>query len=234
MFPGSDAITRIAKIGDAYFQHDGSYVLQGPVWDEKQWAGLVKPSWNLPKRITREFLCDGFQSPESDIDAEALFVAAMIWGYGDVGYGPHRVGLMLESAHKRQGSIHQFVHHLRDASLERETGAYEFLAGRMNRLEWLGPSFASKLAYFATPNHGSPILDSVVAAWIHRYEGRWLFNANKWSTSQYELYQGYCKALIPVGNSNAVDEQWTCGLVEHLMFVDQSLSGFPAWAKSYS
>jgi hypothetical protein len=232
-FPSSAALERLATVGNAYFKHGGNYLLQGPAWSEKHWSGLVKPDWNLPKRITRELLCDGFQNPDSVVDAEALFVAAMIWGYGGVGYGPHRVGLMLKSASKREGSVDQFVHDLKEASQEQKYGAYEYLAKNVNRLDRLGPSFGSKLAYFSTPNHDSPILDSVVAAWIHEQEGRWLFNANKWSTSQYVSYQEYCKALIPVASSNAVGEMWSCGLVEHLMFVDQSLSGFPAWAKTY-
>ena len=232
--PSAKAIKRIAIVGNAYIKNRGNYLMQGPVWSEKHWSGLVKPDWNLPKRITREFLYDGFQNPESVVDAEALFVAAMIWGYGGVGYGPHRVGLMLKSASQREGSVGQFVQDLKKESREKESGAYEFLANRVNRLDRLGPSFGSKLAYFSTPNHDSPILDSVVAAWIHEHEGRWLFDANKWSTSQYESYQEYCKALIPVGGSNAIDETWSCGLVEHLMFVDQSLSGFPSWAKTYS
>jgi len=232
--PSNTAIERLVVVGNAYIEHRGNFLLQGPVWSEKHWAGVVKSDWNIPRRITREFLCEGFQNFESNIDALTLFVASMIWGYGNVGYGPHRVALMLKSAEKREGSISQFVKDLKEASLENKSGAYDFLAKRANRLDWLGPSFASKLAYFSTPNHDSPILDSVVAEWISKYEGRWLFNANKWSTNQYESYQRYCKALIPAEKSNGFDEGWSCGLVEHLMFVDQSINSFPNWAKTYS
>lgn len=232
--PSKTAIERLAIVANAYFKHRGNFLLQGPVWSEKHWADVVTSDLNVPRRITREFLCNGFQNPNSDIDALTLFAAAMIWGYGDVGYGPHRVALMLKSVDKREGSINQFVQELKEASLENESGAYGFLAKRVNRLDWLGPSFASKLAYFATPKHCSPILDSVVAEWIYKQEGRWLFNANRWSTNQYESYRRYCEALIQAGNSNKTDEEWSCGLVEHLIFVDQSISGFPTWARTYS
>lgn len=230
--PRVGAIERIIELHDVYVQRDGNYLAQGPTWNVDRWADLVDESWKLPKAISRQFICDGFSSLKDENHARSLFVATMIWGYGNVGYGSTRVNSMMIDALKRPGELGSFMSDLQVSAAQSETGAYQFLAKYENRLSQLGPSFASKLSYFVTPNHKSPILDSLVASWITRYEGKKLFDPNKWSTEQYLAYQQYCEALTKgLAYRSGVPEP-TRGLIEHLMFVDQSLRNAPVWAKS--
>ena len=230
--PCVGAIARIIELHDVYVQRDGNYLAQGPAWNLDRWADLVDESWQLPKVITRKFIYDGFSSLKDENHAKSLFVAIMIWGYGNVGYGPTRVNSMMVDARRRPGELGSFISDLQVSAAQSETSAYRFLAKYENRLSQLGPSFASKLAYFVTPNHKSPILDSVVASWIARYEGKKLFDPNKWSTEQYLTYQKYCEALTVGMPESSVGSKPTRGLIEHLMFVDQSLRNAPSWAKS--
>ncbi len=229
--PCVEATVRINELHHVYIKNDGNYLAQGPTWNLPRWAALVDESWQLPKVITRQFICDGFSNLKDENHADSLFVATMIWGYGSVGYGPTRVNSMIEDALQRPGGLGSFISDLKISAAQSETGAYQFLAKYENRLSQLGPSFASKLAYFVTPNHKSPILDSVVASWIWHYEGKRIFDSNKWSTEQYLAYQRYCEALARVMPASSDGSEPTRGLIEHLMFVDQSLRNAPVWAK---
>ena len=230
--PCGEAIARIIELRQVYVRRNGNYLAQGPVWNLDRWENLVDENWQLPKVITRQFICDGFSNLKDENHANSLFVATMIWGYGNVGYGPTRVNSMMAGARKRPGELGSFISDLQVSAAQSETSAYQFLAKYENRLAQLGPSFASKLAYFVTPNHKSPILDSVVASWIAHYEGKKLFHPNKWSTEQYLAYQKYYDALTRGMPESSDGSEPTRGLIEHLMFVDQSLRNAPVWAKN--
>jgi Putative 8-oxoguanine DNA glycosylase OGG-like protein len=91
------------------------------------------------RRIRRRHVFDLVELPS------ALFLAAMIWGYGGTGYGPWRVGRM----RRRAGStFNSKLERLITASRlgPKETWS-AITAG--NRMVGLGPAFGTKIAYFA-------------------------------------------------------------------------------------
>jgi hypothetical protein len=84
----------------------------------------------------------------SDLD---LFLATMVWGFGDRGYGWDRTGKILRAATDRYGDISRVLEGLRDAW---QTGSAFAIASAWSRtggakVHGLDTAFASKLAYFA-------------------------------------------------------------------------------------
>lgn len=110
----------------------------------------------------------------------------MAWGYGRVGYGPHRVQRVLETT-RDAGPI------LRCAADELASGgpvrAYVRLGDHgAARLPGLGPAFGTKFLYFCSPPGGPAlILDRLVAGWLSEHAGLRL-NQIRWSASTYLRY----------------------------------------------
>ena len=81
----------------------------------------------------------------ADGDVVRLFLAAMTWGYGTVGYGPYRVGDIV--AHAGSDLRHRLEAQRAAAQLGPEQAWRSFRTH--DRLHGFGPAFASKFAYFA-------------------------------------------------------------------------------------
>lgn len=115
------------------------------------------------------------------------FLAVMIWGYGDRGYGPYRVSKMLS-----QGHSEKVLEHVYDLAYSKEPKlAYVYLME--NRINTLGPSYASKFITFCTPREiSAPIYDSLIALWIDKYAKSEFSNLStgtlKWSIKTYSFY----------------------------------------------
>lgn len=166
------------------------------------WA-ISKPKWT---QLAEEFSVDASGFPEM-IDRQYLwtlssgpapvkssFLAIMIWGYGDIGYGPHRVRQMFES--KGFEPSMQIVKELcRDGdSIE----AYKAI--KSSKIRQLGPSFGSKvLTFFHASDSAPAILDSIVALWINEHApgvfGSKGVNAETWSVGTYERYIDWMSEL---------------------------------------
>lgn len=75
---------------------------------------------------------------------EARFLAAMIWGFGPVGYGPTRVSrIAIEAGDQLTPSIRGIA----DAARIGPEPAWKAFTST-HKLKWLGPAFATKVAYF--------------------------------------------------------------------------------------
>jgi hypothetical protein len=116
----------------------------------------------LPMEIDRvavREICDS-----SYYSIREKFLAVMIWGYGDRGYGPYRVNQMLSQQHTEDVLSEVF-----DISQNgKPKDAYDFL--RKNRIRILGPSYSSKFITFCTPREiGAPIFDSYISLWIESF-----------------------------------------------------------------
>jgi hypothetical protein len=116
----------------------------------------------------------------------------MIWGYGDRGYGPYRVAIMLSQSHTRQ--VLERAFELCDEGHPKD--AYNFFME--NRIRLLGPSFGTKLLMFATPREvGAPIYDSFVGKWIARYAAEDFaglsMNPGIWNSDTYAAYWSWIK-----------------------------------------
>jgi len=230
--PADGAIERIIQLATIYAEQGGDYLSQASWWNRKKWSRHVLTEWNLPRPISRRDVFDivdqirTTSDAERDRVAEKAFVAIMVWGYGTTGYGPHRVKEMRAS---RQEGLGSYMVNITEAASDGPVEAYRFLAN--NKAKQLGPSYGSKVAYFATPGEVSPVLDSEVAQWIQQYEGRAHFQLTEWSTLQYGDFQAYCSQLLDVIRPLVSEAEQTLGLVEYLMFTDRFAGSLPSWAR---
>jgi hypothetical protein len=78
-------------------------------------------------------------------DPVRLFLAAMIWGHGRSGYGPARVGKIVEVAGTE---LRPRIEGLITAAHRGPPEAWDALT-TTHQLKFLGPAFATKVAYFA-------------------------------------------------------------------------------------
>ena len=121
------------------------------------------------------------------------FLAVMVWGYGDRGYGPYRVSQMLEQSN----ALDILEATFKLCQLGDPKGAYDFL--RLNRVRILGPSYSSKFITFCTPREvGAPIYDSFIALWVEQFAKNDFENvpttAERWNSKTYFKYWDWIKA----------------------------------------
>lgn len=163
----------------------------------------------FPDLIDRQFL---WNISASTASAQSSFLAVMIWGYGDIGYGTHRVRQMFNSS-GFANSIGLVKSMCRDGqTLE----AYELL--KKSGIRQLGPSFGSKVLTFFHDRESAPaILDSIVAKWINGHVPGLLgdknVNAEIWNVQTYDRYIRWTKA------TSDVYEIHPCSL-EQVIFTD--------------
>jgi len=91
--------------------------------------------------ITREFV---HALASGDRDPVELFLVAMVWGFGPIGYGPKKTARMLDGT-KSKGDIRKIVQAARNRGPA--AGWSALLAD--HKVPGLGLSFGTKLLYFA-------------------------------------------------------------------------------------
>ncbi|SEE87016.1 hypothetical protein [Jiangella alba] len=134
----------------------------------------------LPRAVNRAAAREAVLRELERDQVIGAFVVAMVWGYGNTGYGPSRVRWMLTGS-KGAASYRAAV--LRDevtaklrgaVDVVREDGAasaYAYMYGK-GRVAYLGGAFFTKWLYFASAVDGvdaanaAPILDQRVVAWL--------------------------------------------------------------------
>lgn len=102
---------------------------------------------------------------------------------------------------------------------------YEWLT--QNRVNGLGPAFATKLLYFVSPaNDRAPIIDALVASWLSRNQvfcNDRPISSRYFDSHEYKTYLEFVdEALLAiaekqVGRAEVSDR----GFVEYLMFQDE-------------
>lgn len=111
-------------------------------------------------RLSRgDVLSIGHPDVNGNVRIRKLFLAAMIWGYGRIGYGPHRTHRMLQTV-----NVGEILRESFDAvAMGNFSQAYADL-----QINWCGPSFFTKFLYFAgrlcNANPMPLILDSRVVS----------------------------------------------------------------------
>lgn len=191
--------------------------------------------------LTREKVTESAGKVTADDRAAQLtaFLAAMVWGYGRVGYGPSRVARMLAEP--------RFLDDLAEltrVTLE-EGGVAGYQRVRDARygeprdrgfLKHLGPAFGTKYIYFLTkaqPVEGqvAPVLDSVVRMWFRKNVDAEAANveigagwgyAERYAT-YVETMQAWAKKL-----GIAADD------VERLIFASRQAEVGGGWVESWS
>lgn len=121
----------------------------------------------------------------SDRAAEDALLATLVWGFGWVGYGPHRAAVMLMTPHaaRRLRSVAAIV------ASDGPLAAYRSLGGD-NRINRLGPAFGTKYIAFCQPkgSEGAALIhDRLVTDWLAA-NGRADLRAATWSAAKYEAY----------------------------------------------
>jgi hypothetical protein len=174
------------------WKSDGSRAQEGVDWTstERNWtegfpahkAFLIK----LPKIIDRDIVREICNSNSNSVIEK--FLAAMVWGYSDRGYGAFRVSTMLDVEHAERTLLQ--VSKLANESSPKE--AYAFL--KENRIYNLGPSYGTKFIAFNTPRMVSaPILDSLIVLWLKEFAKDDFAGVGLSSTSwNFKTYSAYC------------------------------------------
>lgn len=133
--------------------------------DRGRWSSALqgrKHVGGLPVKLDRESVRSFCDSLGRDRDGViAVFLASQIWGYGDRGYGPHRVQAALEHP--------DLVPALQCAADELDDGnpvdAFEALCVIFD-LPNLAMSFGTKYLFFADRRRNALILDRLVGTWL--------------------------------------------------------------------
>ena len=148
----------------------------------------------------------------SEKAAQQALLATLAWGYGWVGYGPHRADAMLlaPEAAKRLRAVAKL------AANEGAISAYRSL-GRENQIKGLGPSFGTKFIAFCQPEGVLPaalIHDELVTSWLEA-NGRADLRASTWAPRKYEAYLDQMQAW-------AKELRVTPETIECLIFQDEA------------
>jgi hypothetical protein len=151
----------------------------------KDLPSQIKFIGTLPESLSRIDVRKISESTESTVIEK--FVASMIWGYGDLGYGSYRVKKMFSTP----GFHEKISESFELSSTGRVLEAYEFLS--KNRIQQLGPAFGTKWISFSSPaNKPAPIYDSFIALWITKYAkkefGEVSTSSEVWNKRTYATY----------------------------------------------
>jgi hypothetical protein len=147
---------------------------------------------NLPLSIDRALLREYCHST-SPLNSFEKFLAVMVWGYGDRGYGPYRTKNIVENK-KFEKVIFETI---KLANSSNPIGSYDCLSSE--RLHGFGPSYGTKLISFCTPREiSAPILDSYIITWINTWETNLLLKDRKipksWDKNFYFDYSVWIEA----------------------------------------
>jgi hypothetical protein len=145
---------------------------------------------NLPESVDRKIVREVCQSKTHGIREK--FLAAMIWGYGNRGYGPYRVTQMLGQSNAEEVLLR--VYEMCNAGQPKDS--YDFL--KKNRIRILGPSYGSKFMSFCTPRGiGAPIFDSLISMWIKSHASQefsgFSTSSETWNPKTYNRYWDWVK-----------------------------------------
>jgi hypothetical protein len=177
----------------------------------------------LPNPIDRAAVLASVRGDDERAAVEA-FIAAMVWGYGRVGYGPFRTARVL-TENKDAAPI------LREAAdrVRSDGGPEAFAWLAKNRLNWLGVAFATKYLFFCSAGSSATpalVLDRLVQAWLREHAG-WRVRLDWHATDYREYVHTAIEWAFELGCAPAD--------VEYLMFADAaSLNPNGQWASPNS
>lgn len=159
-------------------------------WPRDRWEAAFpahrKVLRALPDALDRTAVRDVCaRAGASEAAAQQALLATLAWGYGWVGYGPHRADAMLlaSDAAKQLRAVAKI------AATEGAIAAYRSLGGE-NRIKGLGPAFGTKFIASCQPETVLPaalIHDELVTAWLEM-NGRADLRASTWAPRKYAAY----------------------------------------------
>lgn len=175
------------------WRSEGEPAQKGIEWPRSDWLAdfpihqdLLR---QLPRLLDRASVRDVCADAGRDeTTAERAFLAVMVWGFGSVGYGRHRVHEILSDTPR---SAERLVGVARTLAARGVMAAYRRLGDDEDcRLKRLGPAFGTKYLYFCQPVGSEPmalIHDSNVVKWFKRHAALDL-SCDRWDESIYGDY----------------------------------------------
>jgi hypothetical protein len=169
----------------------GSSPQRGANWPRPRWIAAFPEHRSVLNRLPAPLDRDAVRTvARSAVDgpgrAQEAFVVSLTWGFGSVGYGPHRARKILTTTPRATESLHQVAITLAE---EGPVAAYDRLSGDC-RLKFFGPAFGTKYLAFCQPA-GQPVValihDELVSSWLAKH-GRPDLVSTGWSTGTYEAY----------------------------------------------
>ncbi len=141
---------------------------------------------------------------------EDVFIGAMIFGYGPVGYGPSRIERVIS---ENPGLIEKLKSQYESAA----DGPRESWESHTqnDRLKYLGPAFATKFAYFAArkqqSNQAIPLIADINTSWA-----MWSLAGIPRSVELQESYMAYVDLAHTWGDQ--IDSEYGVDEVERAIF----------------
>ncbi len=142
-------------------------------WNPEIWKSqLLEPFETQISKLADSSRTDGrnkFLSRDQVIElsdsVEDVFIGSMIFGYGPIGYGPSRVGRVIEN--NKKVLIKRL--HMQYAEAARGPSESWISHTKTDRLIYLGPAFATKFAYFAARKQEAtgliPLIADINTSW---------------------------------------------------------------------
>lgn len=167
--------------------------------------------------------------------AVEVFLLAMLWGYGPVGYGPFRTRRILD----RPEAKSELLEVARVAHQEGGLAAFELVAARRRAstfLKWLGPAFGTKYIYFLTAkDRGSqpaPVMDAVIYRWFRKHTPDRPLRVGYWDSASYRRFLDSLAEWAQeighrYGHEVGLDD------VEYLIFAEGSRFEGNEWSESW-
>ena len=179
------------------WRSEGEPEQKGIEWPRSDWLAAFPTHEDLlhqlPRLLARASVRDVCADATHDeAAAERAFLAVMVWGYGRVGYGRHRVHEILSATPR---SAERLVTVVRTLAASGAVAAYHSLGDDEDcRLKGLGPAFGTKYLYFCQPDGAEPVAlihDSNVVKWFKRHAALDL-SCDGWDES---IYSGYLNQM---------------------------------------
>lgn len=191
------------------WQSQGSRPQQATGWSRTQWQDTLPRHTEflqgLPDAVGRADVIEVCATAAaSPADAERSFVAAMVWGYGRVGYGPYRTSRVLTA----NPQAPEVLRHVAEVAVTKG-GVAAFEALRADRLKWLGVAFATKYLFFCAENGqagAAPVLDRLVRGWVRDHTG-WAPRLD-WHLGDYTAYVDAVTAWAGELEITPADVEW--------------------------
>lgn len=174
-------------------------------WPRERWAGwlsgIAEASQvldSLPDSVDRASTAAVVNACVRRGALTEAFIACMVWGHGDTGYGPYRTACILSGSEEPLGEpVDPTVVERLKASIDRMSAAgavdaYRYLNNE-GHIKGLGPAFSTKWLYFISAGNSpygaqaAPILDDLVSGWLRTHG---LVPLRQGKTNDYAKYVG--------------------------------------------
>src|SRR5699024_9543420 len=126
-------------------------------------------------------------------EAVQVFLLAMLWGYGLVGYGPFRTRRIID----RPEAVAELLEVAQVAQRDGALVAFQLIADRRSRgsnsfLKALGPAFGSMYIYVLTatsyPDKPAPVVGAVAYRWFRKHAASSEPRVEFWHTPSYKQF----------------------------------------------